>query len=474
MSSLSDSRVRRRGGKLSLAGVAWPLAGALAAVIFGLLAVVAPAKLVVALAAAAALIVLLDDERTSGFVLLIAIFGRVVTDSMGVSSAPNAISGNSLNVAVTTTSSPYTGYFDGLFLLVGLAVAVRRGVSWRAVGLIALLAFGFFNATQHFPLDNALSKEFERSLGVMAVYIGARGMNVGVRSLRSLCKVLSVIPLYGVLQIGLHPSIRSHSFLSHPNSAASILAGLLVACIWLRWFSDEGFDARWVLLYAVGLVATRSFGGLIAAVVGIVVLAGFNARLQRRSIIPLLVSLVLLGLFYAESPIGSARVAELAQTTSPSQALSGDVTNSLDWRFRQWQILVDVGLKQPWLGYGLGTTSSDVDPDGELPHSDFVRLFVEFGVVGLVAVGGLLWWLIATRLRAWRLEADRGAALQAAVLVVVIANGIASNEFTYTPTMVTALYIYACGRGISRSRPVQTELQCSPVGARRRRTVELR
>lgn len=122
------------------------------------------------------------------------------------------------------------------------------------------------------------------------------------------------------------------------------------------------------------------------------------------------------------TPTPSASVQPIPATPQPGPA---PALNSLSWRLNLWRFALDLALERPLLGLGLGGFS-DQSPRlvgfPVTPHNDFVRVFVEMGILGLGAFLWL-WGALAWRLgRFWRHAADRRRSLLAATLGAVAAG----------------------------------------------------
>jgi hypothetical protein len=112
--------------------------------------------------------------------------------------------------------------------------------------------------------------------------------------------------------------------------------------------------------------------------------------------------------------------------------------NSLSWRLNLWRYALDLAAHRPVIGIGLGsfpTYSPKLVGSPVTPHNDFVRVFAEMGIVGLIPYlwlcGTLLWALY----RLWRWAPDRSQSLFAAGLIAVAAcyfvNSLSADLLNY-------------------------------------------
>lgn len=138
----------------------------------------------------------------------------------------------------------------------------------------------------------------------------------------------------------------------------------------------------------VGLLLTYSRGNWIAAIVGIVIVGVLQSR-------RLLVFLAIGGLaVLALVPSVVSRVTNLQK----GKQVSGTAGNSLAWRFGYWRQSAALAEKNILTGIGLKMTDFSTQ-EAKPPHNDFLRAYVETGLLGLVAYVGLVF---ALGREAWR------------------------------------------------------------------------
>ena len=73
------------------------------------------------------------------------------------------------------------------------------------------------------------------------------------------------------------------------------------------------------------------------------------------------------------------------------------VSNAFEWRLLHWYRLVMTGLEQPILGYGPGMVEQ-LNIFGLTAHNSFIEIFVEQGIVGMIAffcLIGSIWVYLA-------------------------------------------------------------------------------
>jgi putative inorganic carbon (hco3(-)) transporter len=180
---------------------------------------------------------------------------------------------------------------------------------------------------------------------------------------------------------------------------------------------------------SIFLVLTYTRSALVGTVLGIIVVG----LLQERRL--LFVLIIGLTLFVSLDPTLGTRFTELEPD---DRIVAVDPTSSLDWRFVHWTEILRLSSANPITGIGLATTQR-VTEDEKQAHNDFVRVFVETGIVGFVAYVAVLLsllrlgWTAATRPPDGSLERSVGIGFLgcavAFVAVSLVANLI-SNVVT--------------------------------------------
>ena len=131
---------------------------------------------------------------------------------------------------------------------------------------------------------------------------------------------------------------------------------------------------------SIFLVLTYTRSALVGTVLGIIVVGLLQ---ERRLLLLLVIGLILV--VALDARVGM-RFAELE---SADRIVAIDPTNSLQWRFTHWAEVLKLSSASPITGIGLATTQ-EITEDEKQPHNDFVRTFVETGIVGFLAYVALL------------------------------------------------------------------------------------
>ena len=265
----------------------------------------------------------------------------------------------------------------------------------------------------------------------------------------SLLVPLAMGALEFVTGSGLHYSGsfgRVESTFLHPNPLAMYLTLLMVMGFALlprvAGVARNGLVAL-LLLSAVMLVLTYTRSGWIAALIGIAVVGALQSRRQTLLLCVAVAALIFL------APSISERFADL---TEPPPA-SGTSGNSLTWRLQYWEETMGLA-RDPVLGAGLRTIEGST-AEAKLPHNDFVRVFVETGLLGLAAYAWLLITFIKAAIRSVR-ETNRGtfgrsvavgfAGTTAAFLILSMVSNVLSQLVIFWYFLPMAMAAVAAAR----------------------------
>ena len=137
-------------------------------------------------------------------------------------------------------------------------------------------------------------------------------------------------------------------------------------------------------------------------------------------------------------PSVSGRFADLT-SDDETEIPTGSDGNSLAWRLSYWSEIIPLARDNPLTGIGLKVTPNSTEIAKE-PHNDFLRAYVETGVVGAIAYLILIGALIRTAIAALRVSRkglERGVAAGFAgcvtgfILVSLVANVISQVVFLW-------------------------------------------
>ena len=210
---------------------------------------------------------------------------------------------------------------------------------------------------------------------------------------------------------------RVNATFSHPNSLAMYAALLLVTGLALFPALPRVWRMVGVALLAglaLLLLGTATRAAWIGAAFGILVVTWLTRR--RLAVIALA---GIAGI--AMTPAVRGRFADVFDRKSAEfNAFVGE--NSLEWRIGHWQRAIDVSA--PRRATGLGPGIVEAQSVGHKPmHNDYLRAWVEFGGVGVLAYVFLFGTMIAIVVFAWRRV--RTGTERAVVLAAAGAIGVA-------------------------------------------------
>ncbi|HXX92401.1 MAG TPA: O-antigen ligase family protein, partial [Planctomycetota bacterium] len=393
----------------------------------------------------------------------------------------------------------------GLALLNALAIfLLPGGIRWSgwargwmaAVGgifLLQLLPLGpvLFPATHALRLAHGVPTLMPgtadlfytlRSLAQFAAYVLTGLLVLRLRDaglstaflLKSLCAILCLEALYGIVQVtlplaeipfyGPRPSTDAASgTLVNRNTFGGMMAmGLVTAAALaysrIAWPSRgrSRLGSGWVwsavsAILVLGLVLSRSRGGALSAAVGIVLIP-FLHKGKGSAI----AAIGLIALAAAAAAIADPSVLVERFTRLDPYTIGEDA------RLRIWSTTLQAGAHQPVLGFGIGThphayhpyQPPDLVQDIRHAHNEYINFFFEGGAIfAIVMLAGLGAW----GWRSWRsIQRLSGPDrfLPTAVLCAAAAEAIHSMvDFDCRVTAAGLLFGALVGLGASAGRP---------------------
>lgn len=316
----------------------------------------------------------------------------------------------------------------------------------RAVSVGVLIVILWTGVSFHnFGFDFAYLKEASRILAAIAVFVLAYRLGVehGLAKLPRLLNVLVGVPALALIAgylLQWHPMLnttgRATGTFFHANAAGAYLAVGAIACLWAYQGSRKKSALYVSITAVVALLLTQSLGSTLGAVFGIFVFLLFNTRISMSRRIGLGVAAAIFGglLFFYVGP--SSRLGEITEARYDNAA----VENSVDWRFANWEALISIWRDTAFLsGSGWASTYTEIQPLGRSPHSAYVQVLVETGLVG-ASIGILLLAAVANAVRRrFAVNPAVGVALSA-ILVTILVNALSSNWMNYSAAQYLALF----------------------------------
>ena len=176
---------------------------------------------------------------------------------------------------------------------------------------------------------------------------------------------------------------------AHPNLFAFYLV-FVVGLLLYKYLRHKKQDPKFIWLAIIGIFAllimqTYTRGAWIAFVLVVLIMGS----LQYRKMLAVSIGLFL-GAYLLLSPIQD-RV---------NESLSSNQSSSVQWRFAIWQDTIEYIYEKPLTGRGAGITETYIDArrgmlnESSAVHNDFLKIALEYGIVGLFAFVLLIFSLI--------------------------------------------------------------------------------
>jgi O-antigen ligase len=181
---------------------------------------------------------------------------------------------------------------------------------------------------------------------------------------------------------------RPAGFMKDPNYGAATVIVLAIAAV--DWTRGRASDMFLWLIAGTAIVATLSRGGVILLAITFlsysVVIARLGLQLYAKRLSMLVAGVAIVVSVYSMAHFSSTVYSTDNQRTRMLAALlSGDaVTVAHDTRVQLLSGYIDLISDRPLLGYGTGFVTSRASQD-DGPHNTYLALWVENGILGLVA-----------------------------------------------------------------------------------------
>jgi putative inorganic carbon (hco3(-)) transporter len=223
---------------------------------------------------------------------------------------------------------------------------------------------------------------------------------------------------------------RYEGTFSQPNPFAIYLTMLIVMGAALFPHLSQKRKVGMAVLLSLSLVClyfTYTRSAWIACIIGLFAVAFIG---RRRLMLGIMVGGIMVSLVALPSILG--RFADLGASTSAA----GYSSNSLEWRFSYWGDVLPLAAKDPITGIGLNMSSFETDQAKE-PHNDFLRAYVETGIIGTIAYLALLVSMVVvardalqfTKRRSWTYDRSVAVGFASCVIAFVVIS-IVSNVIT--------------------------------------------
>lgn len=230
---------------------------------------------------------------------------------------------------------------------------------------------------------------------------------------------------------------RLQGTFSHPNTFGPFLVPyILLALGGVRASPPRGQLVRLVTAGALSVLVALTYSrtAVLVVLVALITFPVLQApRFGPRALVGSALAAGVFGLF-AWFLVGDLVVERFTGLRVGAEALdavrTGEMENSLEWRLVTWSVLISYGMEHPATGHGAGMTTElnpIVNPESGLPfnaHNDFVRVFFEAGVLGLMTY--VMYGLLIFR---WSLYLARRVRPQHAPTAYAVAATLGSMFF---------------------------------------------
>jgi putative inorganic carbon (hco3(-)) transporter len=332
-----------------------------------------------------------------------------------------------------------------------LAVQVSAGElrPISLVGRLALLLLAVMTVSSVFAEDSVRSLlQVARLAAAVAVFLAVEQFAVRDEHRRRILLASyasAIVPmLVGLQQLASGSYLKVSDGLGrvtgtfvHPNTFGFYLVLLLTMAVavyrhlhgWARFLVGAV-----LVVGSVVLLLTYSRGSWIALVVGVLVVGVLQAR-KLLLLVPAGLALV-----PVLAPSVLTRLADLTQ----EETVNGTPGNSFLWRVDHWRIVLRGARGHELLG--LGPSSSDyLGAEVLPPHNDFVRMYVETGVLGTTVYLAVIVAAVVMAARALRATPERGLGRGLAVgmigcMAAFVVGSVGGNLIS---EVVVLLYLFA-------------------------------
>lgn len=432
---------------IALAATAAALAGAYTAWSLGVghrTAALLPIALLLGLTVA-----VLALTRFAAYVLLMLAI-RPMVDLFRLSGPTAGRAGADDGVGVSRTLDPST-LLAVLFLVAAglwLAARARRtGLRGTPLGFALLLvgATGLISALGADRPTNSLLEAL-RILTVVVMFVVLEQLVPDERYARRVLVAayvaLAVVVAYTVLAslTGNPPAEVKGSFVrirgpfAQSTTFGRYLMFLLIFGVGVHRYLPARLRAAMAVLLGLSfvfLMLTNTRSAILGVAIGLIVVAVVQRSVRMLGTLCLTAVLGLIML-----PAVADRFAQLADARTVGGAPTG---NTLVWRLGYWAEIVPLANRNPLTGIGPNMTPFATD-EAKKPHNDFLRAYVETGVLGLLAYLAMVVLLLHAGLQALRRAPPGTLARGVAVgnlgcVVAFVAVSAASNVLSSVATL---------------------------------------
>ena len=267
-------------------------------------------------------------------------------------------------------------------------------VSWSKATSLSIMTFWWVGSLYLVFWIYTLSPQRDRIWSMVSKFLVVAGV---------LLVIMAIVQVYFFEQPALGSFVYLHSFGAFLMLLAIPIAGYLL-------LAPTGRSSRrslWVyslvlLLLFFAIALTQGRGVTLSLSMALAILAALSYRYVPRHRIGLLFALLALGYLLANISLQGALGDRLATLANPETAGYE--------RFRIWHASWELLQDTPWYGIGLGTyylawppyRHPDENTLGFFVHNDYLQLWIEIGLPGLLLFIGVMLSVLWMMIQLWK------------------------------------------------------------------------
>ncbi|MFD0697832.1 O-antigen ligase family protein [Paenibacillus sp. GCM10027628] len=167
----------------------------------------------------------------------------------------------------------------------------------------------------------------------------------------------------------------------HPANLTMFMGFGMLITLWLFMQSKKGrvFYLILLLINFIPFILAGERISWISFIISALILSSYRKRYY------IFLGIVFTAIWFFGQELLASRIGMI---TSFQESGGFDTSNSVGWRFKIWGVIYNLALQNPFFGHGLGSSNSVVGSvyvsNAFAPHNEYLRLFFEVGVIGLL------------------------------------------------------------------------------------------
>ncbi len=307
--------------------------------------------------------------------------------------------------------------------------------------LILFISIAQYLIYKDLLINRVISNLAFLSIGVFLFMVKFRTSEVNrIKLIISLAPILSVflglLLGFNIFRLEYNGALRLQGLLV-PAHLAMLSSISIVISLFLRKKSFKRISLVTIILNSIILILTQTRGALLFTLfltMGYFFFTTDRNALKRifiRYLSPLLILLVM--------------IPALINVYQSRQFSNADTEINTSGRLFAWTYFLDIGYERKYVGYGLGSsTEVTVNKFGALsyfkvPHNEFIKFFVEMGVIGSVLFWGMIYRNLLRNIN-FDYSKYRSILILGLILYAMVDNLFSTLQF-YIPLMVFLNFI---------------------------------